>query len=245
MLVATPAIAMIVAHFFSQLLISPEKFHHKSFKIPFYLTIIFHILLLGLIGFGTFILNPIYSVPFGLITLYTLVLTGLTILLLLYKWRKYFPMIIVMSIIQITALTLINGNTLSFFNRYPMKLFANKILSDSHKEKRIGLYQLGNHRARMGVMTTLPSIYLNNPKELKLFIASGGTTYVVMREADWKHEFHNLPMAIQATDTGWVNPSANKGVIRSLFNDLPNPNLVEYSENYVLLKTVGKEGLLH
>ncbi|MBT6600331.1 MAG: glycosyltransferase family 39 protein, partial [Nitrospina sp.] len=169
MLVATPAIAMIVAHFFSQLLISPDKFHHKSFKIPFYLTIIFYTLLLGLIGIGTFILNPVYSAPFGLITLYILILVGLTLLLLLYKCRKYFPMIIVMSVIQITTLALVNGNTLSFFNRYPMKLFANKILSDSHTEKRIGLYQLGNHRARMGVMTGLPSIYLNNPEELKSF----------------------------------------------------------------------------
>ena len=236
MLVATPAIAMIVAHFFSQLLISPDKFHHKSFKIPFYLTIIFYTLLLGLIGIGTFILNPVYSAPFGLITLYILILVGLTLLLLLYKCRKYFPMIIVMSVIQITTLALVNGNTLSFFNRYPMKLFANKILSDSHTEKRIGLYQLGNHRARMGVMTGLPSIYLNNPEELKSFIRSGGIAYVVMRKADWKDEFLNLPMAIQATDAGWTNSRANKDVIRSFLNNLPISSLSKYSEVYILLK---------
>ncbi len=245
MLAATPAIAMIVAHFFSQLLISPNKFQHKSFKIPFYLTIIFYILLLGLIGIGVLILRPIYSAPFGLITLYILVLIGLTLLLLLYKFGKYFPMIVAMSIIQITALTLINGNTLSFFNRYPMKSFANQILSDSQTKKRIGLYQLGNHRARMGVMTALPSIYINNPEELKLFITSGGIAYVVMREADWKHEFHNLPMTIQATDTGWMNSRANKVVIRSFLNNLPNHSLAEYSENYVLLKTKGKEEFLN
>ena len=236
MLVATPAIAMIVAHFFSQLLISPDKFHHKSFKIPFYLTIIFYTLLLGLIGIGTFILHPIYSAPFGLITLYILILVGLTLLLLLYKCSKYFPMIIVMSVIQITTLTLVNGNILSFFNRYPMKLFANKILSDSHTEKRIGLYQLGNHRARMGVMTGLPSIYLNNPEELKSFIRSGGIAYVVMRKADWKDEFLNLPMAIQATDAGWTNSRANKDVIRSFLNNLPISSLSKYSEVYILLK---------
>ena len=245
MLVATPAIAMIVAHFLSQLLISPDKFHHKSFKIPFYLTIIFYIFILGLIGIGTFILHPIYSAPFGLITLYILVLAGLILLLLLYKCRKYFPMIVTMSIIQITTLTLINGNTLSLFNRYPMKSFANKILSDSQTKKRIGLYKLGNHRARMGVMTALPSIDLKNPEELKLFIKPRGIAYVVMREVDWKNEFYNLPMSIKATDTGWMKSRANKEVIRSFLNNLPNPNLVEYSENYVLLKTVGKEELLN
>jgi 4-amino-4-deoxy-L-arabinose transferase-like glycosyltransferase len=236
MLVATPAIAMIVAHFFSQLLISPDKFRHKSFKIPFYLTIIFYTLLLGLIGIGTFILHPIYSAPFGLITLYILILVGLTLLLLLYKCSKYFPMIIVMSVIQITTLTLVNGNILSFFNRYPMKLFANKIISDSHTEKRIGLYQLGNHRARMGVMTGLPSIYLNNLEELKSFIRSDGINYVVMRKADWKDDFRKLPMAIQATDAGWMNSRANKDVIRSFLNNLPISSLSKYSEVYILLK---------
>ena len=145
-------------------------------------------------------------------------------------------MIIVMSVIQITTLALVNGNTLSFFNRYPMKLFANKILSDSHTEKRIGLYQLGNHRARMGVMTGLPSIYLNNPEELKSFIRSGGIAYVVMRKADWKDEFLNLPMAIQATDAGWTNSRANKDVIRSFLNNLPISSLSKYSEVYILLK---------
>ena len=53
-----------------------------------------------------------------------------------------------------------------------MKLFANQILSDPQSNKHIGLYQLGNNRARIGVLTTLPAIYLNNPKELKLFIKS-------------------------------------------------------------------------
>ena len=66
-----------------------------------------------------------------------------------------------------------------------------------------------------------------------------------MREVDWKNEFYNLPMSIKATDTGWMKSRANKEVIRSFLNNLPNPNLVEYSENYVLLKTVGKEELLN
>jgi hypothetical protein len=66
-----------------------------------------------------------------------------------------------------------------------------------------------------------------------------------MREADWKHEFHNLPMTIQATDSGWMNSRANKVVIRSFLNNLPNHSLAEYSENYVLLKTKGKEEFLN
>ena len=68
-----------------------------------------------------------------------------------------------------------------------MKAFANQILADPQSNKQIGLYQLGNHRARMGVLTGLPSIYLNNPKELKQFIKSGKNCYIVMRQSEWKN----------------------------------------------------------
>jgi hypothetical protein len=37
----------------------------------------------------------------------------------------------------------------------------------------------------MGVMTGLPSIYLNSPEELELFIKSGNNIYIIMRQSDW------------------------------------------------------------
>ena len=145
-------------------------------------------------------------------------------------------MIITLSIIQIITLTSLSGNSLSFFNRYPMKKFANQILADSQIEKRIGLYQLGNHRARMGVMTGLPSIYLNNSEELKLFIETQNNVYIVMRQSDWQSEFRNLPITITATDTGWKKKSLDKEEIELLLQDGLKPHLQEYSESYVLLK---------
>jgi predicted glycosyltransferase len=149
-------------------------------------------------------------------------------------------MIITLSIIQIITLTSLSGNSLSFFNRYPMKKFANQILADSQVEKRIGLYQLGNHRARMGVMTGLPSIYLNNPEDLKLFIETQNNVYIVMRQSDWQSEFRNLPTTITATDTGWGNKPIDKEEIELLLQDGLKPHLQEYSESYVLLKAKGK-----
>ncbi len=149
-------------------------------------------------------------------------------------------MIIALSIIQIITLTSLSGNSLSFFNQYPMKKFANQILADSQVEKRIGLYQLGNHRARMGVMTGLPSIYLNNPEELKLFIETQNNVYIVMRQSDWQSEFRDLPITITATDTGWGKKSIGKGEIELLLQDGLKPHLQEYSESYVLLKAKGK-----
>ena len=118
-----------------------------------------------------------------------------------------------------------------------MKKFANHILADPQLKKRIGLYSFGNHRARMGVMTGLPSIYLKSPEELELFIKSGNNVYVVMRQSDLKSEFHNLPMTITATDTAWKKIRISKDKIALLLKGGLTSHLQEYSERYVLLRT--------
>ena len=240
MLPVSAPIVMITAHFLSQLIETPRNFQRKTFKVPFYLTVIFYILIVTLTWTGILFFLPFSQPPVGLLSLSTLSTFGLIFLFLFYKTKKYFSMIIALSIIQIITLTSLSGNSLSFFNRYPMKKFANQILADSQVEKRIGLYQLGNHRARMGVMTGLPSIYLNNPEELKLFIETQNNVYIVMRQSDWQSEFRNLPITITATDTGWGKKSLDKEEIELLLQDGLKPHLQKYSESYVLLKAKGK-----
>ena len=186
---------------------------------------------------GILFLFPHFSTPTGLMALSVLSLFGVVLLFILYKSKKYSALIIALSITQIITLTSLSGESLSYFNRYPMKKFANHILTDPQLEKRIGLYRLGNHRARMGVMTGLPSIYLKSPEELELFIKSGNNVYVVMRQSDLKSEFHNLPMTITATDTAWKKIRISKDKIALLLKDGLTPHLQEYSEKYVLLKT--------
>jgi len=240
MLPVSAPIAMITAHFLSQLIETPRNFQRKTFKVPFYLTAIFYILIVTLTWTGILFFLPFSQPPVGLLFLTTLSTFGLIFLFLFYKAKKYFLMIVALSIIQIITLASLSGNSLSFFNRYPMKKFANQILADSQIEKRIGLYQLGNHRARMGVMTGLPSIYLNNPEDLKLFIETQNNVYIVMRQSDWQSEFRNLPITITATDTGWGGGSLDKEEIELLLQDGLKPHLQEYSESYVLLKAKGK-----
>jgi 4-amino-4-deoxy-L-arabinose transferase-like glycosyltransferase len=233
--VSTP-IAMITAHFFSKLTDSPSGFQSSIFKVPFYLALTFYLLIFTLTVIGLFFLSPHFSVPTGLITLSILSLLGVIFLYVFYKSKKYFPLIICLSIVQLITLTSLSGESLSYFNRYPMKKFANHISTDPQLEKRIGLYRLGNHRARMGVMTGLPSVYLKNPEALKLFIKSEKNIYVIMRQSDLKNEFNNLPLTITAIDTAWkkIHPSKDKIVL--LLKDGPTENLQEYSETYVLLK---------
>ena len=122
-----------------------------------------------------------------------------------------------------------------------MKKFANHILTSPQPGKRIGLYRLGNHRARMGVMTGLPSIYLNNSEELQLFIKDESNLYVVMRRFDMERDFHTLTMDIIATDTGWKKLRIGKAEIELLLKNGLNNHLQKYSEEYVLLKTQNKK----
>jgi hypothetical protein len=236
MLPASAPIAMITAQFFSQLTTSPKGFQRNTFKVSFYLTLIFYLLIFTLTAMGTLFLVPHFLAPTGLIALSILSLFGVVLLFILYKLKKYFPLIIALSIVQIITLTSISGESLSYFNRYPMKKFANHILTDPQLEKRIGLYRLGNHRARIGVMTGLPSIYLKSPEELELFIKSGNNVYVIMRQSDLRREFNNLPMSITATDTGWKKIRISKDKIALLLKDGLTKNSQEYSEKYVLLK---------
>jgi 4-amino-4-deoxy-L-arabinose transferase-like glycosyltransferase len=233
--VSTP-IAMITAQFFSKLTDSPNGFQSSTFKVPFYLALTFYLLIFTLTVIGILVLFPHFPTPTGLIALSVLSLLGIILLFVFYKSKKYSTLIIALSIVQLITLTSLSSESLSYFNRYPMKKFANYILTDPQLEKRIGLYRLGNHRARMGVMTSLPSVYLKSPEELNLFIKSKKKIYVIMRESDLKNEFHDLPLTITAIDTAWKKTRLSKDKIALLLKDDPIESLQEYSETYVLLK---------
>ncbi|HIL26312.1 MAG TPA: glycosyltransferase family 39 protein [Nitrospinaceae bacterium] len=237
MLPVSAPIVMITAQFFSQLMDSPNGFQGRTFIVSFYLTLIFYLLIFTLTAVGIFFLFPHFSAPTGLMALSVLSFFGAVLLFILHKSKKYSTLIIALSITQIITLTSLSGESLSYFNRYPMKKFANHILTDPQLEKRIGLYRLGNHRARMGVMTGLPSIYLKSPEELELFIKSGNNVYIVMRQSDLKRGFNNLPMTITAIDTAWKKIRLNRDKIALLLKNGLTPYLQEYSERYILLKT--------
>jgi len=236
MLPVSAPIVMITAQFFSKLTVSPNGFQSSTFKVPFYLALTFYFLIFMLTAIGILFLVPHFLAPTGLIALSVLSLFGVVLLFILYKLKKYCPLIIALSIVQLITLTSLSGESLSYFNRYPMKKFANHILTDPKLEKRIGLYRLGNHRARIGVMTGLPSIYIKSPEELELFIKSGNNIYVIMRQSDLKNEFSDLPMTITATDTAWKKTRISKDTIALILKDGLASHLQEHSERYVLLK---------
>ena len=236
MLPISAPIVMIIAQFLSQLMNSKEDFESKIFRVPFYLSLGFYFLIIILIGLGIFLLNPYLTAPTGLIFLFIIQILGLASIFFYYKLKRYFPMIISLSFLQIVILTSLSGDVLSYFNRYPMKVFANKIISDPQANKHIGLYQLGNHRARIGVMTGLPAILLKNPNELKQFIKSKEIVYIVMRQSEWEKKFYGLPVKALAVDSGWRKSKMTEPKVQSLLKSGLANQFNEYSENFVLLK---------
>ncbi|MCH8156204.1 MAG: glycosyltransferase family 39 protein [Nitrospinae bacterium] len=235
MLPTSPAIAMITAHFLARMASIPNGCQQKAFKIPFYLTVLIYFLFAVLTGISVTLIHSVFPVPFFLSLLPGVFLFGAGLLLLLYWSRKIIALTVALSLIQVVTLASLSGDALPFFNRYPMKAFAEEILSAPQTEKRIGLYQLGNHRARMGVLTGLPSIYLNNPEELKQFVQSEGKIFVVMRESDWREEFSDLSLTLQATDSGWKKGRLDQNKLRQIREGRLKQHLPEYSETYVLL----------
>jgi 4-amino-4-deoxy-L-arabinose transferase-like glycosyltransferase len=238
MLSISPAIVMIIAHFLAYIADSPTGYQRKSFKVPLYLTLIIYFLIAILSGIAISLIQPVFTPPFSLLLLPGILFLGIGCLLLYYRYRKITALVIALSLLQLAILTSFSGDALPFFNRYPMKKFAEEILADPHPEKRIGLYRLGNHRARMGVLTGLPSLYLNNAEELKKFIQSEKKVFVVMREPDWKKEFSNLPLAFQAIDTNWRRVQLDWDKLRKIHDDGLKSHLPEYTETYVLLALV-------
>ena len=96
---------IIMAIFFSQLIDSSSDFKGKFFKIPFYLSLIFYLLIAMFTVMGIFFLHPHFSAPTGLIVLSVFSIFGSVLLFILYRSKKYFISIIALSIIQIITLT--------------------------------------------------------------------------------------------------------------------------------------------
>ena len=57
-----------------------------------------------------------------------------------------------------------------------------------------------------------------------------------MRQSEWKKNFYDLPVSVQAIDTGWKKSSITKVMIQSLLTYGSASQLDEHSENYIFLK---------
>lgn len=236
MLSASPFVAMIVAHFFDEFADAPKRIRNLLFKIPFVLTVGIYALIALVLSAAVLIFHEIGPVPWGVDALPFVLIAGGAMLIFHYTRRGIVPLIFTLAIVQTTTLGLVSGEAIPFFNRYPMKRFAAEIIQHSEGSDRIGIYRLGNNRARLGVLTAHVVLDFDNAEELRKFFSASGRVYVVMREADWKDEFAGDSLRLQASDIAWKAERIKTGeALKTIWSGGAKTALENLSEPLVML----------
>ena len=192
MLPSCPAVAILAARVFSKM---EENSWRKSF-FGFWGIVIF-----TLFGFFIFFILAgatifqLESIPREIFFLPAFLLFGV-ISLACYFWLKSLQkLVITLTFVMVVIFTSLSGDVLPFLNRYPMKKFANQINLENFKGP-IGIYQLGSHRARLGILTGRTVVTLHSPDEVENFLRTRQKIYMVIKESDWEKHFSKLELNI-------------------------------------------------
>jgi len=234
MLPASPAVALILGHYFTQLAKSDLGFNRPLFKIPFYLTLFIYFLLTVAVALGVLIFQSESSVPFRIMFLPLFLAVGPSILILLFVTRRRIALIVTLAIFQTLSLAFIHGDAIPFFNRYPMKKFAEEIAQTGNGEETIGVYRLGSHQSRIEVLTGQYSKYIFTPELLHDFLKTDKKVYLIIRETEWKDKFSDLPLIRLSTDQIWKKRRIDKKYLTGLWNRGPDFKSSDLLETVVL-----------
>jgi 4-amino-4-deoxy-L-arabinose transferase-like glycosyltransferase len=201
MLPASPAIAILVAKFFSDM--GKEEFSGRGYQTVLVLTGAIFLAIAITSGVALYGLTLIYQTPYYFFLLPVLFFLGGVGIFRLNKKCQYGSQLFAISITLVLAFSFLSGKVLPHVNRYPMKIFSEKILTDKINDP-IAVYRLGNQRAKLGVLTGKTSYNIDQPLQIKKFIDSPGKVLVVMRETDFLSDFSDTPLKIIAEDIAWL-----------------------------------------
>ncbi len=230
LLPVAPPLALILGHYFTQLADSARGFKRPVFKIPFYLALLIFFGLTLVTAVGVIALQSTTSVPFRIMFLPLFLATGATVMILMFIVRRKITLILTLAIFQTFSLSLIHGDAIPFFNRYPMKKFALEIARTGNGQEKIGVYRLGSHQARLGALTGQHSKYIFTSEMLHTFLETEEKVYVVMRESVWQGEFKDLTLSRLSTDTIWKKRRVDKQFLEQLWDEgleLKEADLIE------------------
>lgn len=242
MLPASPAVALILGRYFTGLANSDRGFQRPRFKIPFYLTLFTFFLLTLAAAAGALIFQPETRVPFRVMFLPLFLAAGPAVLILTFIAKRRIALILTLAVFQTFSLAFIHGDAIPFFNRYPMKKFAGEIARTGSGNETIGVFQLGSHQARIGVLTGQRARFIFLPKGVRDFAADGKSFYLIMKETEWKNNFDDLNLTLQSTDQIWKQRRVDLDFLGKLWARGFSGILSNHLETIVLL-TPGKPGL--
>ncbi len=196
MLPCCPAFAILTAKVFSEAEKNPLDYSTLGFKCAYLISFLIFLFLAILAVLGA----SVYAEgPLGLFFLPLLMLIGVISLFWFYRFKSYGKMVLSLSLLLVLAFSALSGDVLPFVNRYPMKKFANYINRENLKGP-IGVYKLGNNRARLGVLTGRRVVGFNSYNEIVEFLNNNQKISLVVKKSDLKKEISKLKMKILETD---------------------------------------------
>ena len=200
MLPASPAVSMLVAKIFADMESGADWLSHK---ISLVITGGIFLLLAIATTRALYVFDLIYHIPLSFFILPILFfLAGISIFRLVKK-RQFGKQIFATSFSLVFAFSFLSGEILPHINRYPMKLFSEKILSDRIAGP-IGVYRLGNQRARLGVLTGQKVVGFSQPIQMQEFIESDEQVLLVIREKDFRDNLSSISLKILSEDIAWL-----------------------------------------
>lgn len=232
MLPASPAIAILVAKFFTDM----EKigFSWRGYRAAVVLTGLIFLVIAVVSGVGLYGLGIIYQTPVQYFLLPAVFLVAGIGIFRFAKQGQCGIQVLIISGSLVFGFSFLSGDVLPHVNRYPMKLFSERILSQEINDP-IAVYRLGNQRAKLGVLTGQKSFNLSQPGQIQQFMDVNGKVLVVMREKDFQESFSDTPLKVVAEDTAWLRGHVDWRKMKELLGKTESANISGLTEKIYLL----------
>ena len=212
MLPSCAAVAILTARLFAGIEKNPEESGEFGFKVSTVITFLILLISSLLTGIGVFIFD---SIPTELFILPVLLFSGA--LFLAFSIRSGLPMVFPIALALTLTMSSLSGDVLPYVSRYPMKKFASHINQEKFKGP-IAVYNLGSHRARLGILTGRMVVKLHSPDEVEEFLRTNKKIYLVIKESDWKKDFSKSDMEILKKDQIGSKTRIKSREIKDLFD---------------------------
>ena len=212
MIPSCAAVAILTARLFAGIEKNPEESGEFGFKVSTVITFLILLISSLLTGIGVFIFD---SIPAELFILPVLLFSGA--LFLAFSIRSGLPMVFPIALALTLTMSSLSGDVLPYVSRYPMKKFASHINQEKFKGP-IAVYNLGSHRARLGILTGRMVVKLHSPEEVEEFLRTNKKIYLVIKESDWKKDFSKSDMEILKKDQIGSKTRIKSREIKDLFD---------------------------
>jgi 4-amino-4-deoxy-L-arabinose transferase-like glycosyltransferase len=224
MLPSCAAVAILTAKLFAGIEKNPEESGEFGFKVSTVITFVILLISSLLTGIGVFIFD---SIPAELFILPVLLFLGA--LFLAFSSRSGLPLVFPIALVLTLTMASFSGDVLPYVSHYPMKKFASHINQEKFKGP-IAVYNLGSHRARLGILTGRMVVKLHSPEEVEEFLRTNKKIYLVIKESDWKKDFSKTVMEIINKDQIRSKPKIKSNDITDLFDVEKLGNILSSTE---------------